>query len=178
MIGERIRQLRGERGLTLRQLAAQASVSPALISQVERGINDPSLETLRRVAKALDVALFDLFHEPERVDTTVIRSEARMAITSRLGDMTYTRLTPGFGKMEMLEGVLEPGGRSSEEPWTHPSEECAVVTEGRMVAEVDGRRHLLEVGDSCYFDSRLPHRYLNEDDVRTVFLLSVTPPGF
>ena len=178
MLGEHIRTLRSNHGLTVRQLAAEAEVSPALVSQVERGITDPSLETLRRIAQALGVSLFDLFQEPGATGTALIKAGHRMLVRSHVGDLTYSRISPGSGKLEVLEGVLEPGGCSSKEPWTHPSEECAVVTSGRLVVEVAGRRNLLEPGDSCYFDSRLPHRYLNEHDAETVFILSVTPPSY
>lgn len=61
----RIRELRLRKGLTLHQLAGLTGMSVAMISQVERGITDPSLETLRRISEALEVPLFDLFREDE-----------------------------------------------------------------------------------------------------------------
>jgi transcriptional regulator with XRE-family HTH domain len=60
----RIRKLRIERGMTIAQLADTAEVSSALISQVERGLTDPSLATLRQIARVLSVPLFDLFEDP------------------------------------------------------------------------------------------------------------------
>ena len=178
MLGERIRAVRQERKLTVRQLASIAGVSPALISHVERGINDPSLDSLRRIAQALRVPLFDFFQQPEDGGVAVIRADSRMQIRSPHGELIYSRLSPGYAKMEVLEGILKPGGFSSKLPWSHPSEECAVVISGWMTVEVDGDRRELEPGDSCYFDSRLPHRYVNNRDVPVVFMLSVTPPSF
>jgi transcriptional regulator with XRE-family HTH domain len=177
-LGDRIRAVRQERQLTVRQLASSAGVSPALISQVERSINDPSLDSLRRIAQALGVPLFDLFQQPEDPGVAVVRADSRMQVRSPHGELIYARLSPGFGKLEVLEGTLEAGGVSSERPWSHPSEECAVVTTGRLVAEVDGSRRELARGDSCYFDSRLPHRYINDWKTPAVFLLSITPPSF
>jgi transcriptional regulator with XRE-family HTH domain len=178
VLGDRIRAVRQDRKLTVRQLAGTAGVSPALISQVERGITDPSLDSLRRIAQALSVPLFDFFQQPEDGDVAVIRADSRMQIRSPHGDLTYTRLSPGYSKVEVLEGMLEPGGCSSELPWSHPSEECAVVISGQLTVEVDGDRRELEPGDSCYFDSRLPHRYVNNSNTPMVFMLSVTPPSF
>jgi uncharacterized cupin superfamily protein len=108
----------------------------------------------------------------------VVRRENRVAIASPAGGISYTRLSPGSGRLEMLEGTLEPGGSSSEEPWSHPSEECITVLSGQLVVEVDGRANRLMRGDSCYFDSRLPHRYLNPSSRQTRFLLAVTPPSY
>ena len=178
MIGDRIRSVRAERNLTLRALAADAGVSPALLSQVERGINDPSLDSLRRIAMALQIPLFDLFQEPVDSEVAIVRSESRPLIRSPHGGLTYARVSPGFGKLEVLEGVLQPQGASSDKPWAHPSEECVLVMSGQLTVEVDGDMHRLRSGDACYFDSRRPHRYLNEHDTAAVFLLSITPPSY
>lgn len=178
MLGGRIRALRQEQRLTVRQLASSAEVSPALISQVERDLTDPSLDSLRRIAQALGVPLFDLFQQPEDTAVAVVRRDARMQVRTPHSELTYSRLTPGIGKLEVLEGVLKPGAVSSREPWSHPSEECAVVSAGELTVEVGTQRHRLTAGDSCRFDSRLPHRYLNDGEESAVFLLSITPPSF
>lgn len=177
-VGERIRALRRAAGLTLKELSAAAGPSAALLSQVERRITEPSLETLRRVARALDVPLFSLFQHDEPARVAVVRAGRRVLVRSPRGGITYSRLSPGTGRVEMLEGRLEPGGASSPEPWTHPSEECLVVTAGRLVVEVGGERHRLATGDSCYFDSRLPHRYVNDGAEPATFLLAASPPSY
>jgi transcriptional regulator with XRE-family HTH domain len=178
VIGDRIRSVRTTRNVTLRRLASDAGVSPALISQVERGITDPSLDTLRRIAQALDIPLFDLFQDPSESEVAVVRAASRSLIRSPHGGLSYSRVSPGFGKLEVLEGVLEPHRVSSETPWAHPSEECVLVTVGLLTVEVDGDLYHLRQGDSCYFDSRRPHRYLNDHDIAAVFTLSVTPPSY
>ncbi|MFB9835093.1 helix-turn-helix domain-containing protein [Actinoallomurus acaciae] len=178
MIGVRIRELRQARNMTVRQLAEAAEISTGMISQVERDLTDPSLETLRRLARALSVPLFDLFSQEEGQAVAVVRRDRRSLVRSPNGGIVYSRLSPGHGRLEMLEGTLEPGGASSATPWSHPSEECVLVTEGRLVIELAGERHELESGDACYLDSRRPHRYLNESDGPVKFLVSVTPPSY
>ncbi|MFI7066812.1 helix-turn-helix domain-containing protein [Kribbella sp. NPDC050124] len=59
----RIREIRTLRGMTVRQLADHSGGSSALISQVKRGVTDPSLETMRRIAGALDTPMFSLFQD-------------------------------------------------------------------------------------------------------------------
>ncbi|PZG21096.1 helix-turn-helix domain-containing protein [Nonomuraea aridisoli] len=178
MIGARIRELRTERGLTLAQLAAAAGVSSGLISQVERDLADPSLETLRKIARVLDLPLFSLFQEPAAAAVAVVRREGRMLVRSPAGGISYTRVSPGHGRLEVLEGCLLPGGSSAAEPWSHPSEECVLVLRGRLVVEVSGTEHLLEEGDSCSFDSSLPHLYRNPGEEPAGFLVTVTPPSY
>jgi len=60
MLGDRLRRLRLERGETLGQAAGRAGISPQYLSEIERGIKDPSSEMIAAVAGALDVALVDL----------------------------------------------------------------------------------------------------------------------
>lgn len=164
--------------MTVTELARAAEVSVGLISQVERGISDPSLETLRRIARVLDTPLFSLFAEADRERVAVVRKDARMFVRSPHGGLTYQRLSAGAGKVEVLEGQLAPGAASSEEPWSHPSDECVVVLAGRLVVEVEGARYELDAGDSASFDSRAPHRYRNEAGEPVRFLLAVTPPSY
>jgi transcriptional regulator with XRE-family HTH domain len=179
MIGVRIRELRTDRGMTLTELARTTGLSAGLISQVERGLTDPSLETLRRIARTLDVPLFSLFREPDVESVAVVvPRDRRMQVSSPHGGISYQRLSPGSGKLELLEGTLEPGAASSPKPWSHPSEECVTVREGRLLVEVGAERHELGPGDSCYFDSRCPHRYVNATAARTVFLVAITPPSY
>ncbi|MQA97161.1 MAG: cupin domain-containing protein [Streptosporangiales bacterium] len=178
MVGSRIRALRAARGLTVAQLAEAAEVSTGLISQVERNLADPSLETLRRVARVLDVPLFSLFTDAEPEPVAVVRRDRRVRVASPESQVVYTRVSPGRGRLEVLEGELEPGGSSSAKPWSHPGEECVVVTAGELTIEIDGTGYRLAEGDSCYFDSRMPHRYLNESAQPTRFLVSVTPPSY
>lgn len=177
-VGARIRSVREDRELSVRELAAQSGLSTGLISQVERGLTDPSLQTLRAIAKVLRTPLFDFFADTEQVDVSVVRADSRMAIRSPHGGLTYSRVSPGSGRLEVLEGVLQPGACSSDEPWSHPSEECAIVTGGTLTVEVRGQSQRLGPGDSCYFDSRLPHRYVNDSDEPARFTLAITPPSY
>lgn len=175
----RIRKLRLERGMTIAELAETAEVSTALISQVERGVTDPSLATLRQIAKVLAVPLFDLFDpDPQGSSVTVIKRGEESTITSPNGDASYARKSVPHGQVEVLRGELRPGGVSHAEPWSHPAEECVVVVSGSLLVEVDGEGHRLAEGDSCYFNSRLPHRLVNDGEAPTVFLVAVTPPSY
>ena len=174
----RIRDYRLARGLTVRELAARASVSTGLISQVERGIADPSLETMRKIARVLDIPLFSLFQDDEPDKVAVIRRPDRFRVSSPHATVTYTRASRASGRLEVLEAILEPGSASADAPRGHPSEECVVVLSGRLVVEVLDERYSLDEGDSCHFDSNLPHRFLNESITPTRFLVSVAPPSY
>jgi transcriptional regulator with XRE-family HTH domain len=177
-VGQRIRDVRSARGLTLTALAEASDLSTGLISQVERGISDPSLETLRRIAKILDIPIFSLFQDQDEDAVSVIRRDRRKRVQSPEQDIVYTRISPNRGKLEVLQGRLSPRSASSAEAWSHPSEECLVVLRGNLVVEVSGEDYELQSGDSCYFDSNRPHRYRNPFDEPSEFIVSITPPSY
>lgn len=176
MAALRIRQVRLHKKLSLRKLAELAEVSPGLISQVERGLTQPSLDTLRQIARALDTPLFSLLDDNVE-QVAVVRQNERMSIQSASG-VQYQRISPGFGSIEMLAGFLPPGGSSVGQRWSHPAEECVLVTEGQLLVDVGDDQHCLQTGDSCYFNSSLPHAYRNPYDKDVRFIVAITPPSY
>lgn len=176
MLGERLRELRQSHGMTLRELAAATGVSPALLSQLENGTSDPSLATLRKLARVFNSSVAKLFEEPEQPEVVVTHPGERMRLEAPKGLITYSRLTGGNGDLQVLEAEIEPGDASSAEPWSHASTECAVVLDGELVAEIDGENYTLSKGDAVTFNSRKPHRYLNASNARARLLIAVTPP--
>lgn len=177
MLNERVRTLRKERGMSLRQLAEATGLSAALLSQVERGTTDPSLSTVRKLAAVLGADLPTLFAEDAPTGAHVSRPGARPLLSMGSGAMAYERLTPGRTELEVLKGHLDPGQATSEEPWSHTATECTVVLFGIVVAEVAGVRYELATGESITFDSRSPHRYLNDSPEPAEYLMSCTPPN-
>lgn len=174
----RIREIRKSRGSTIAEVAQAAGVSGALLSQVERARVDPSLETLRQIARVLEVPLFSLFTvEEDSSQVEVVRRGEETTITSPGGHLVYAKKSASGGELEVLLGTMQPGGVSHKTPWTHLSEECILVTKGVLTVEVNGVAHELRAGDSCYFDSRLPHRFVNPTDEVVEYVVAVTPPS-
>ncbi|WP_029136353.1 helix-turn-helix domain-containing protein [Nakamurella lactea] len=176
MLGERLRELRLRHQLTLRELATEAELSPALLSQLENGVTDPSLSTLRKLASVFHAEVSTLFSEPNAPMVHLSRPGERMQLTAPLGEISYERLTPGRGDLEVLQARMRPGDVSSSERRGHESTECIVVLEGEVVVEIGDDRHLLHSGEALTFDSRLLHRFCNESLEPAVYLLAVTPP--
>ena len=107
----------------------------------------------------------------------MIRHDQRRLVSSLQGQIVYSQVSRSGGKLEVLDAVLEPGGVSSARPWTHTSEECVLIIEGSLIAEISDVKHVLATGDSCHFNSALPHRFLNPFAEQARFIISVTPPS-
>lgn len=176
MLGDRLRELRRSHGITLRELAAAAEVSPALLSQLENGLTDPSLATLRKLATVFKAEISTLFSEPNAPLVHLSRPGERMLLTAPQGEIAYERLSPGRGDLEVLHATMQPGDVSSADLRGHESTECLVVLQGQVVVEVGVDRYVLVEHEALTFDSRLPHRFCNESDAPAAYLLAVTPP--
>lgn len=177
MIGRQLRTLRTGRGLSLRALAAEAGVSATLLSQIERGVTEPSLATLRRLAGVFGESVVALFDDQDRPSVWLSRPGTRATLAGPRGRIRYERLTPSNGQLEVLRGVLTPGEATADELWGHPSLECTVVVDGTLTVEIGADSHRVGTGEAITFDARQPHRYRNATDADVEFLISVTPPN-
>jgi len=187
-LGRKIRALRLERRLTLRELAASVGVSQSLISQVERGLASPSITTLRRIAAALHVPIAVLFlgsgeasdGETDRLgNRLVVRRHERKGLRVPQSNVLYELLTPDLNRrIEFLWLEYGPGDTSQPDPMSHPGEENAICLEGSVVVTIDGEEFVLNEGDSISFDSSRPHRVENRSDRRAVLVSAITPPAF
>lgn len=177
-IGGRIKQLRQYRNLSVRQIAAHASISPSMLSQIERNAANPSLDTLVQLAKALGVPVGSLF-EPEQPNETIVRKSARRKLKLPGIDVTYELLTaPALDKQLRVLHVDIGGCRSTSiDPITHDDLEVCVVTVGEVDVEIRGEMYTLFAGDAMSFDSRIPHRFTNRNDAAAQILLVVYSIG-
>jgi transcriptional regulator with XRE-family HTH domain len=177
VIGEKVRSLRRERDMSLRELAAATGLSAGMLSQIERSATDPSLATIRKLAAVFGSDLATLFAEPAPSSVHHSKVGKRPGLAVASGHITYERLTPGRTDLEVLRGLLAAGEATSEECWSHPSTECTYVIAGTLTAEVGGIFYELLAGESLTFDSRSSHRYINRGDGPAEFIVSVTPPN-
>ena len=178
-LGPRIRALRRARQVTLRELAERAGVTESFLSQVEREVTSPSIASVQRIARALDLGIAELFVDEAPLGRVVRRGERRRIVYPGL-NATDEFLTAGRdGRLQVILTTLEPGGGTGDESYTHESdEEVVIVLEGRLELWVGDEHHVLEPGDSVTHSSRQPHRNRNPGPGRAVVLFCSTPPSF
>ena len=178
-LGARIRAVRLASGLTLRRVAADASVTESFLSQVERGVAAPSIATVQRIARALGQSIAELFAADERAGIVVRARDRRRVVYQGLGaiDEFLTRATDG--RLQVILSTIEPGGGTGDEAYTHDSdEEVVVVLEGSLDLWVGPEHFRLETGDAVTHSSRLPHRNTNPGPGVARVLFCITPPSF
>ena len=203
-VGERLREARQERGVSLRALARDVGVSPSLISQIETGKSQPSVSTLYAITSALGVSVEYVFEaraaEPadpvapgrptagslldvlgsargQRVGP-VIRPADRQVLALDSG-VTWERLghLPDT-HVDFLLITYQPGGSSSSSglPMRHSGSEYGYVLSGELILTLGFDEHRLRPGDSVCFSSSRPHRYCNEGSTPAIGVWFVVEP--
>ena len=154
-LGAQVRALRRERGLTLKALGQRAGLSHPFLSQVERGLARPSLESVQRIAGALDVPVGQLWAPPRPEEALVIRRDEGDAVEAHgamLRELAADSGTPI---------VREWTARSRRWPAAadaRPGELLIYVARGAVEVDIAGIVHELGEGDTLRFDGATPHR--------------------
>lgn len=177
-LGARIRAARESTGISLRALAARLGVSPSLLSQLERGLAQPSVATLWGIVTELGLSLDALFAGPDGDQAAgrpvlVQRAGDRRAIELG-GGVRWERLSPAPDPDAAFAFVTyEPGTSTSDHPpATHRGKEYGYLISGRLEVEVGDEKLELGPGDAVVFRSGTPHRFraVGDEPVRAVWL--------
>jgi transcriptional regulator with XRE-family HTH domain len=151
-VGEHVRRLRLQAGMSVRKLAKETAFSPSFMSQVERGQVSPSISSMEKIATALGVSLGDFFAAvTEAEGGLIVRVADRQALSSGWSAAEIEALSvPGPGtRLEALLITLRPGGRSGKHPYAHDREEFALVTRGEVTLTLGPEEHRLRRGDAA-----------------------------
>lgn len=166
--GANLRRMRKEKGMSLQALATVSGVSVGMISQVERGLANPSMRLLTSLRRALNLSLQDMFGEtgPDAarpaVDPPYIRRGADRPVI-QLGSLRKEMLSSSERhNLQLMILKLEPGGESGGRAMSYPTEKGGLVLKGRVLLTVDDEQVELTEGDSFLFDSARPHNLRND----------------
>ena len=177
-VGEKIKALREQKGLSLKDVADLTGFSTALLSQMENHLVSPSLGTIIKLARALGVKVGDFLGETQGEPFTIVRKDERKKV-SRFASKDgvkygYSYESLGFEKkdrhMEPFIVTLEPATVKASKTSVHEGEEFIFVLEGEMEVILGDHTDVLYPGDSIYYDSTIPHRVQCHQDKVTKIL--------
>jgi transcriptional regulator with XRE-family HTH domain len=180
-LGNAIRTHRKQENMTLLDLAKRAGFSISYLSQIERNLLTPSIETLRRLAEALGIPAGQLMLKDARQPNSpvaVVRRSERKQLAVPGSNIHYELLTPDMRRRASLLWVEAPPGSESGPLFSHEGEDGVVVLKGAIEVEVGSVWHHLNVGDSIYFNAGIPHRWRNSGSVGAEAIWLSTPPSF
>jgi transcriptional regulator with XRE-family HTH domain len=175
LLGARVRELRRDRGLTLKGLGREAGLSHPFLSQFERGLARPSMTSVERIARALEVPVSTLWTTPRQDDAHVLRASEGATVRHSDSD------APGAVRELLAQGsslrVREWSGGSRmwpDEGDTTTGEVLIYVVRGSVEVDLDGTVHALREGDSLFFDGTVRHRLRRRGGTRTCALYVAT----
>ena len=179
-IGTRLKDLRKSKGMSIAELSEKSNVSTGLISQIERNLVVPSVVNLYRIAQALDTDINYFFENGRSREAKITRRGDHKRMITDQGHGIYELFTSSRDGhiLDLVRVTLKGGEEYSHEMVTHEGEECGFVVKGIMTVLLDGREYRLYEGDSIYFRSTIPHKYLNNDLEDCVSVWAMTPTFF
>jgi transcriptional regulator with XRE-family HTH domain len=164
-VGPKIRRLRQQKGLSLKQLAERSGVSAAAIHKIERNNMVPTIATLMRLAGALNrsVAYFVSEEEDQDRAAVLVRASARRPVFTSKKGLSLEGISGPYGWFFVAAAVatVEPGASSGARPMEHVGEELVYALDGALVFEVDAERFELRRGDALHFRTDRRHRWHN-----------------
>ena len=198
-LGSRIRDERRKRKLTLEVLSQKTELSGSFLSQIERSLAQPSISSLKRIAREFGMGVVGLFPGEVGLDNhvgdfqsikrdaqmyvehvQVVRADRRKRLTLPGSHVSYDLLTPDLNRrVEVMSMRINPGDHSGEQPMIDfPGEKFGYVLNGTLESKVGDQVYQLAAGDSIYFSAHFPHswRGLGEESVEVLWVL--TPPRF
>jgi transcriptional regulator with XRE-family HTH domain len=175
-VGHRLRELRIERGFSIRALAEKSGLNVNTLSFIENGKTSPSVSTLQQVAAALELPI-NAFFEVKTNPQAILYQKAGDRQSAAFAHGTLADLGAGFSRtgLEPFMVMLEPQTDSGDNPIVHTGIEFVYCLEGCIDYEVDGQTFILDPGDSLLFEARLPHRWRNAENSPSCSLLLLCP---
>lgn len=181
MNGNRIRETRKKRGLTIKQVADATGYTIGHISQIERGLKSPSLNALRKIASCLECSEVWLImgesedspvcqseNNAKQKETFLVRKENRIPMKIPEIDVSYSIFTPSHlpdGESAKLTGLivkLKPDSWVTERMISHNAyDESILLLKGELELHMDNSVYTIHEGDSFYIPSNSMHNYLN-----------------
>jgi DNA-binding transcriptional MerR regulator/mannose-6-phosphate isomerase-like protein (cupin superfamily) len=174
-IGIRLRQLRLRRALSLAQVAKVAGISVGFLSALERSQMSASVSTLRKLARFYQTNILDFF-DPSESDSRLVPPQKRKILEAGPG-VRMELLAWGNTVMEPHLFRIAPNAGSGES-YAHDGEEFIYVLRGEFQISVEDKEYRLKAGDSFYFESTTPHRWINPGRSESWVLWVNTPPTF
>lgn len=175
-VGEHLRELRQERNLSVRALAARSGLAINTLSMIENGRTSPSVSTLQILARALEVPIAAFFAY-ETIEKKVVHARSQQRPAAMVETTRLEHLGKGLagGAVQPFVVTLEPGFGSGQSLTVHTGHEFVYCLSGQVQYTIEGQNYLLEAGDSLIFESHLPHCWKNAGNKPAQIILVLIP---
>jgi transcriptional regulator with XRE-family HTH domain len=174
-IGERLRELREARNISMRALATKSGLSANALSMIERGKTSPSVSTLYKLADALGVSITSFFgSDVERKQIVFLKADERAHMSFTRGIFEGLGGEQFVGRVEPFLLTLENSANSGPNNMSHTGHEFVFCLRGQLEYQVERHIYQLSAGDSLLFAAQLKHRWKNPGRTVTTALIIIS----
>ena len=180
-LGEKIKYLRTEKSLSLKDLSERCGISAAAIHKIESNGIIPTITTMMKIADSLGRDV-NYFIEQAKEDTDVVfvsAKEREPILTFKKGLELSGISAKKYGDFIMTAAyaVLEVGASSGKKPMKHKGEELVYCLQGKVEFQMKGEIYILGPGDSLNFRTQIDHKWKNVGDkkAKLIWVLAVPP---
>jgi transcriptional regulator with XRE-family HTH domain len=182
-IGDRIKDLRIKKGMTLRGLGKKVDLSAGFLSQLERGLTTISVDVLQRISLELGVELTYFFQEIdiENKKTVVMRGYEKKVSELINSNFILYHLSNNLTNKDMVPRIIDilPNAKQEKlQGYSHDGEEFIYVLEGILTLIIDDREETLFPGDSAHYSSQSLHNWGNNTSKKTRIIAVGTPNSY
>jgi transcriptional regulator with XRE-family HTH domain len=162
IIADNLKRLRTERNLSLGGLSELSGISKVMLSQIEKGDTNPTINTLWKIAIGLKVPYTTLMDLQDR-DTYLVKKEditAQYTLEGHYRLYCYYPNTP-HRNFEMFQIELDEGYQYNSIGHSEKSEEYIMVIEGELTLTIGNEIYILKADDTINFIASVKHIYYN-----------------
>ncbi|MFL0198084.1 helix-turn-helix domain-containing protein [Clostridium sp. WILCCON 0269] len=165
IIGTNLKIIRKKRQLTLDALSKITSVSISMLGEIERGITNPTITVLWKIADGLKIPFTDLITEEKPPVSIVYNKDAKTIVDdSGFKIISLFNFDP-IKKIEIYYKILEPGSSYESKGHLVGIEEYIMICDGTMDLQIDNKNYILSKGDSINFRGNVYHCYKNQGNI-------------
>ena len=174
-VGNRLRELREERKISMRGLATKSGLSANALSMIERGKTSPSVSTLYKLADAMGISITAFFGpETDKRQVVFLKSDERTRMAFTRGVFEALGGEQFLGRVEPFMLTMESGASSGPHMIAHTGHEFVFCLRGELDYQVEKENFHLTAGDSLLFATQLKHKWRNAGKTVTNALIIIS----
>lgn len=165
IISANLKKLRTDRNLSLGQLSELSGVSKVMLSQIEKGESNPTINTIWKIANGLQVTYTKLIDSPMEDAVVIHKVDTRKQSENTNSFISYCYYTTNPNRnFELFKVEVKPHCEYNSDGHSPKTQEYILVDRGELTIQLATGKYVLKEGDSIHFDCYLPHIFINHLD--------------
>ena len=164
VVGQRLKEDRKKKGLTLKDLSEQTGISISLLSNIERNVSSPTLVNLNKIVEVLGTQIQDYLSEENKQLHILAKSSDFHEVLHLKSGTVFDLALCGGKPYKCIRIFIKPDNRMPEYSLGLPESNFAFIYKGIMKLEINNQAYVAHPGDVLFVPGNVPHMFCNESD--------------